>query len=213
MSDKIFSSGKDVLQLTGEACDHLEISLASKHHLIPGVVKKLMQSWSTKECYDHVSPVAIPSHQAIIDILEQARRILFPGYFTSAKLHASNLEYYIGKETTELYDKLTEQLTMAIRHDCRRNNQLCTNCETRSSEMAFRFIETLPKVASILSQDIRATLERRSRKQKPRRSHFQLPGAESNYRVPPGSRASPSPGANDSENHDGVGPWRNRYRY
>ncbi len=176
MSDKISSPGKDVLQLTGEACDHLEISLASKHHLIPDVVKKLMQSWSTKECYDHVSPVAIPSHQAIIDIIEQARRILFPGYFTSAKLHASNLEYYIGKETTELYDKLTEQLTMAIRHDCRRNNQLCTNCETRSSEMAFCFIETLPKVASILSQDIRATLEGDPASKSPDEVIFSYPG-------------------------------------
>ena len=71
-----------------EPCNHQRVSSASKHHLIPGVVEKLMQSWSTKECYDHVSPVAIPSHNAIIDIIKQARRILFPGFFTSASLHA-----------------------------------------------------------------------------------------------------------------------------
>ena len=141
-----------------EPCNHQQVSAASKHHLLPEVVKKLMQSWSTKECYDHVSPVAIPSHKAIIDIIKQARRILFPGFFTSASLHASNLEYYIGKETTELYDKLCEQITMAIRHDCRRQDQPCTSCETRASDMAYTFIDTLPDIATILAQDIRATL-------------------------------------------------------
>jgi len=141
-----------------EPCDHKQISDSSKHHLVPDVVQRLMQSWSSQECYDHVSPVSIPSHQAVIDIIKQARRILFPGFFTSARLHAANLEYYIGKETTELYDKLCEQITMAIRHDCRRLDQPCTNCETRASDTAYTFISTLPDIATILSSDIRATL-------------------------------------------------------
>ena len=168
----------ETLQLLTEPCDHHEVSMVGKHHLIPGVVKKLMQSWSTKECYEHISPVSIPSHRAIIDIILQARRILFPGYFTSAKLHASNLEYYIGKETTELYDKLTEQLTMAIQHDCRRNEQPCTNCEKRSSEMAFRLIEKLPFIASILAHDIRATLEGDPASKSPDEVIFSYPGLQ-----------------------------------
>ncbi|MEE4166346.1 MAG: serine acetyltransferase [Desulfocapsaceae bacterium] len=176
MSEKSPHQNHETLQLAADACDHLEISLASKHHLIPGVVKKLMQSWSTKDCYEHISPVAIPSHRAVIDIIKQARRVLFPGYFTSAKLHASNLEYFIGKETTELYDKLTEQLTMAIRHDCRRNNQPCTNCEKRSGEMAYRFMEKLPDVASVLAQDIRATLTGDPASKSPHEVIFSYPG-------------------------------------
>ncbi|BDD86549.1 serine O-acetyltransferase [Desulfofustis limnaeus] len=142
-----------------DVCEHQIVSASSKHHLVPKVVEKLMQSWSTKDCYDHISPVSIPSHRAVVDIIEQARRILFPGYFTSAKLHAANLEYYIGNETAELYDKLAEQITMAIRHDCRRHGQPCTNCEVRANELSYQFIEQLPGIASILAQDIRATLE------------------------------------------------------
>jgi serine O-acetyltransferase len=178
MNNKTSPDDKEVIDLIAEACDHHEISLAGRHHLIPGVVKKLMQSWSTKECYEHISPVAIPSPHAIIDILKQARRILFPGYFTSAKLHASNLEYFIGKETTELYDKLTDQVTMAIRHYCRRNNQPCTNCDKRSSEMAYRFMEKLPEIASVLAQDIRATLEGDPASKSPDEVIFSYPGLQ-----------------------------------
>lgn len=163
-------------KLIAEVCDHHEVSASSKHHLIPGVVKQLLQSWNTKECYEHISPVSIPSHRSIIDIIKQARRILFPGYFTSAKLHASNLEYYIGKETTELYDKLAEQITMAIRHNCRRQEQPCTNCEQRSNHIAFQVIKKLPKIASLLAHDIRATLEGDPASKSPDEIIFSYPG-------------------------------------
>jgi serine O-acetyltransferase len=159
MSTEKVPPDKIDIKMIADACDHQQVSAASRHHLIPEVVSRLMKSWGTQECYDHVSPVAIPSHRAIIDIIKQARRILFPGYFTSARLHASNLEYYIGKETTELYDKLSEQIAMAIRHDCRRQDQPCTKCEERASNAAFSLISALPDIASVLAQDIRATLE------------------------------------------------------
>lgn len=140
-------------------CDHVHHSSTSHHDKVPMVVKKLLNSWKAKECYDHISPVSIPSHEKIIDIVCQARRILFPGYFTTTQLHASNLEYCIGKETTDLYDKLSEQITMAIRHDCRRNGLPCINCEEKSQQIAFQFLETLPNLASILASDIRSTLD------------------------------------------------------
>jgi serine O-acetyltransferase len=140
-------------------CDHVKETNCSQHDKVPEVVKELLSSWSTKECFEHISPVSIPSQEKIIEIVEQARRILFPGYFTRTKLHASNLEYYIGKQTTDLYDKVSEQITLAIRHDCRRNELPCTNCESRSHKMALAFIESLPKIASLLATDIRSALE------------------------------------------------------
>jgi serine O-acetyltransferase len=139
-------------------CDHIEITNCSQHDKVPKIVTDLLSSWSTKECYEHISPVSIPSQEKIIEIVEQTRRILFPGFFSHTKLHASNLEYYIGKKTTDLYDKVSEQITMAIRHDCRRNERPCTNCEEQSHKIALAFIESLPKVAAILATDIRAAL-------------------------------------------------------
>ena len=140
-------------------CDHIEVTSCCQHFKVPGIVKELLSSWATKECFEHVSPVAIPSQREIIEIVEKARCILFPGYFTKTKLHASNLEYYIGEQTTDLYEKVSEQITMAIRHDCRRNNLPCTSCEAQSHSMALAFIECLPRVAAILATDIRATLD------------------------------------------------------
>ncbi len=150
ISDTIFSP---------PLCDHVLTSNASRHDKVPEVVKELLTSWSTKECFNHISPVSIPSQEKIVAIVLQARRILFPGYFTRTKLHAANLEYYIGKQTTDLYDKAAEQITMAIRHDCRRNELVCTNCDEQSHRKALAFIESLPQIAATMATDIRATLD------------------------------------------------------
>jgi serine O-acetyltransferase len=148
----------DTIQATS-LCDHIQVANGSKYDEVPKVVKELMSSWSSKDCFEHISPVSIPSQEKVIAIVEQAKRILFPGYFTRSKLHAANLEYYIGKQTTDLYDQLAEQIVMAIRHDCRRNELPCTNCETRSHRLALAFVQTLPRVAGVLATDVRAALE------------------------------------------------------
>lgn len=157
-------------------CDHLEVAQCCQHIKIPTIVKEMLNSWATKECFEHISPVVIPSQSAVIEIVEQARAILFPGFFTRTKLHASNLEYYIGKQTTDLYDKLSEQITVAIRHHCRRNNQPCTNCEAQSHGKTLSFLETLPRVAALLATDIRAALEGDPATRSPDEVIFSYPG-------------------------------------
>ncbi len=156
----MFKKNNSVIDTTAisKLCDHIAVTHCSQHDKVPKVVTELLSSWSTKECYDHISPVSIPSQEQTIEIVEQAKRILFPGFFSHTKLHAANLEYYIGKKTTDLYDKVAEQITMAIRHDCRRNERLCTNCEAYGHKKALSFIQSLPKIAAILATDIRAAL-------------------------------------------------------
>jgi len=167
----------DASKLTAR-CDHVEITNSSLHAEVPAVVKELLTSWSTKECYEHISPVSMPSQTKVIEIVEQAKRILFPGYFTSSQLHAANLEYYIGKQTTDLYEKVAEQITMAIRHDCRRNDLPCTNCESQSHKAALKFIESLPRVAAILATDIRAALRGDPATKSPDEVIFCYPGLQ-----------------------------------
>lgn len=139
-------------------CDHIQLTNTRQHNKVPAVVKQLLNTWKSKESFNHISPVSIPSQKKVIETLYQARRILFPGYFTETKLHSSNLEYYLGQETTDLYEKIAEQITMAIRHDCRRNEKLCTSCEEHSHQKALAFIESLPDIAAILNEDVRSTL-------------------------------------------------------
>ncbi len=164
------------IQSISAICDNEDHTANYQHEKIPPVVHKLVESWNTDDCFQHISPVALPSHRAVIDIIHQARGILFPGYFTKSKLHQSNLEYFIGQETSDLYEKLMGQIVMAIRHDCRRNNLPCTHCEEVSHGHALTFIKKLPQIAATLATDIRATLSGDPATQSPDEVIFSYPG-------------------------------------
>ncbi len=135
--------------------------VASEHHReeIPGIVDELVMSCRTGDCFDHISPEPIPSREATIGVLEKARRILYPGYFIRSQVDNINLSYYFGQEATALYEALTEQITLSIRHECLRHSLPCTHCEERGQEAAIVFMHQLPRLRSMLAMDVRAAYQ------------------------------------------------------
>jgi serine O-acetyltransferase len=126
---------------------------------IPAIVDRLVFSCNRDDCFDHVGPEPIPSREAVIDILKRTRRILYPGYFVPTRIDQMNVAYYFGQEVTTLFEALSEQITLAIRHDCIRHNQSCTNCEERGQQAAIDFLRETPPLRGLLATDIRAAYD------------------------------------------------------
>ena len=126
---------------------------------IPDIVGRLVASCNRDDCFDNVGPEPIPSKQAIIQIVDQLQRVLFPGYFISARLDPINLQYYLGQETASLFDAMSLQIELCIRHQCTRNSLPCTHCEERGREEAIRFMKELPEIRVLLAKDVRAAFE------------------------------------------------------
>jgi len=126
---------------------------------IPAIVDRLVQSCEDDQCFDHVGPEPIPSREAVIDIIHKTSLVLYPGYFIRNRLDRFNLSFYLGHETTALFDMLSEQITHAIRHDCIRQEQPCQHCEERGQELAIDFLHQLPSLRTMLAKDVRAAFE------------------------------------------------------
>jgi serine O-acetyltransferase len=143
----------------GDKCKN-EIKSA-KHYReeVPAIVDELVSSCSKAGCFDHVSAEPIPHREAIIDILRRMALILYPGYFIRTRLDATNLEYYLGEQVTALYEILSEQIILAIRHDCIRQNQSCVHCELLGHKLAVEFLRELSELRTMLAKDIRAALD------------------------------------------------------
>jgi serine O-acetyltransferase len=127
--------------------------------VIPRTVNDLVATCGTKDCYDHVSPIPIPSLDAVIEIIEIGRRILFPGYFTRTRIDPVGLEYYLGQEVTAMFEKLATQITWSFRHDCFRYDLECLECTIQGREKALLFIESLGGLRKILGTDVQAALQ------------------------------------------------------
>ena len=126
---------------------------------IPGIVNNLVQSCNTDECFDHVDFEPLPSKERIIDIIRVASRILYPGYFTNERINKINLNYSLAGTPQALFEALSGKITLAIRHECRRHDMSCIDCEERGQEIAIDFMKELPRLRVMLGKDICAARE------------------------------------------------------
>jgi serine O-acetyltransferase len=140
-------------------CEAEILELKNFREDIPGVVDKLVASCNKPGSFDHVDSQPIPSRDAMVDIIHRLRRILFPGYFISEQLDKVNLKYYMGQETTDLFEVLSKQITLCVKHDCIRHDRPCTHCEEQGHEEAVKFIRELPRMRELLAKDVRAAFE------------------------------------------------------
>ena len=126
---------------------------------IPDIVDKLVRSCNKDGCFDHVSAEPIPYRDAVIDVLRRASRILYPGFFIHTRLDQTNVGYYLGQEVTGLFEALSEQIILALRHDCLRHNLPCVKCEKLGHEITIKFLQGLPELRKILAKDILAAYD------------------------------------------------------
>ena len=126
---------------------------------IPSIVNRLIGTCGGSDCFDHIEPEPLSSRAAAIDLLERSRRILFPGYFDETRLDAVNLPYYLGREMSDFFELLSEQVIHALRHQCLRYDQPCIQCAETGQEAALGLMRSLPDIRLGLSKDVRAAYE------------------------------------------------------
>lgn len=126
---------------------------------LPAIVDSIVLSHGKKGRFSHIGPEPIPARSSIVDILDRVVHLLYPGYFSPARLIEFNVPYYFGQQVTELYQILSEQIAFAIRHDCRRFDLPCTHCEERGQRTALEFLRTIPEIQETLAKDVAAAYE------------------------------------------------------
>jgi serine O-acetyltransferase len=141
------------------ALDHCKTEIAAEllfKEEVPRIVQNLASCCSNGVCFDHVGPEPIPSKEAVVDIVQRVKRLLYPGYFLAGRLEKFNLDYYLGQESTELFQTMSEQVTLALRHDCIRHDLPCVHCEESGQRITVEFMRELPSMRLMLATDVRA---------------------------------------------------------
>ena len=134
-------------------------ALTQYRQRLPQIVEKIIDNCDEGTCYTHVDYEPIPSRAAVIDIIKRLRGVLFPGYFSNEKLDPINMGYTMGQSISLLFDMLSEQISLSIRHDCFRYDHECTECADQGHEAALTFLESIPWLRQVLATDVTAAYE------------------------------------------------------
>jgi serine O-acetyltransferase len=139
----------------GQECRHPRVYRRE----LPRIVADLVESFQDPDTFHHLNLVGLPSREAVIEIVERLKKVLFPGYFGGGEVDGFNLTYQIGNEVNALFELLSRQITLSIRHECRRYEQVCSLCQDRGQHEAIHFLEKLPGLRKVLADDVRAAMQ------------------------------------------------------
>ncbi|UCH22397.1 MAG: serine acetyltransferase [Deltaproteobacteria bacterium] len=142
-----------------ETCKIEVVSTSRLKERLPAIAEKIIQNCNDTECYTHVDYEPIPSKESVIRIIDKLKEILFPGYFNEVKLDPVNLKYYMGQSVSDLFEMISEQVSLSIRHDCFRYDQPCSECVDRGHGVALEFLDSIPTIRKTPATDIRATFD------------------------------------------------------
>ncbi|MBU1169522.1 MAG: serine acetyltransferase [Proteobacteria bacterium] len=126
---------------------------------LPEITEAIIASCYDPACFTHIDYEPIPSRENVIRIINRFMELLFPGYFSRKKVDPTNLTYSIGDAVITLYNQLSEQISLGIRHDCFRYDIPCSDCEKRGHDAAIRLFGSIPDIKKMLADDVRATFE------------------------------------------------------
>jgi len=134
----------------------------SDYKSIPNqVVQELCQPDSYKSVVHfgrHDAPM--PSTEALAEIMELLRAILFPGYFMDSDIRPENITYYTGAKLDKVLVLLIEQIKRGYCFSCSNlAEETCPICSVKPTEAAYKFIQSLPEIRRLLALDSQAAYE------------------------------------------------------
>ena len=124
----------------------------------------------------------LPSRDAVVDIVEALRSVLFPGYFGPSDLTPENAAFHMGSTLDRIGRDLREQIKRGFCFACRERLE---ECEARTEAAAQRFFAQLPAVRRVLATDVQAAYEGDPAATSPDEAIFCYPGmlAVTNFRL------------------------------
>ena len=108
---------------------------------------EILASYDVDGRTHRIGQLFLPSRERIVQIVDEIRQLLFPGYFGSKHLTPESVKFHVG----HLLSRLGEGLTDEINH-CLCAGRRCEDCPTPepcrkdAEKIAHRFLARVPAI-------------------------------------------------------------------
>ncbi|PKL84538.1 MAG: serine acetyltransferase [Ignavibacteriae bacterium HGW-Ignavibacteriae-1] len=98
----------------------------------------------------------MPSSEALNEIIQRIKNILFPGFWGYSEINASSIDFYIGTNLDIIQRCLSEQIKRVLCFNGELSDVECNNCIDKSKDLTKLLLDKLPFIKGMLVQDIKA---------------------------------------------------------
>lgn len=132
----------------------------AQHSLILNeTIDKLSDEVSYKQLF-HTSrdEEALPSSEALREVVDLCRAILFPGFYGKARISIRTIRFHTGVNVQTLHRLLSRQIFAGLCFDDSCDPSVpAEELKERANTLSGNFISTLPEIRSLLATDAEAT--------------------------------------------------------
>lgn len=123
---------------------------------IDNLVDLILESYDKYESTKRIDEDNIVHKETLIRLVEEIRKLLFPGFFDDNKVRSEYLKFLVGERLEFIHCNLTTQIARALG-----NNEFCKDCKRNAilkeaDEIVYKFIGKIPQIREYLSTDIQA---------------------------------------------------------
>lgn len=128
------------------------------------LTSRIVQSFHELDIIEHLDQTPLPRTQAVVEIIQDLKEIIFPGYRQRRDLHWANVSQLIGDLVKSLQERLSEQIAHALRHA--RGSHHGAPSQASDADLDFlarqhatAFLESLPRIRNLIATDVWAAFE------------------------------------------------------
>ena len=101
----------------------------------------------------------LPSRQVLVEVIEELRSVLFPGYFGTSDLSDETMRFHVGATLDSVLRVFEEQIGRGLSFTCDEDPDCCPTCDERADDITNAFLARLPDVQRLLATDVQAAYE------------------------------------------------------
>lgn len=129
-----------------------------------GVIQQAIDELSCPDslkglCHEHCDGNPLPSQEALQEIIDCARSILFPGYYGNSAINTQTISYHIGVSVERLHHLLSRQILAGLCFQEREEGEMLQSSTSKAADIATEIVATLPTLRKLLATDVEAAYD------------------------------------------------------
>ncbi len=126
------------------------------------VVSSILDSYHKHPNLERVGKSTLPTREDIVNLVQDIKMLIFPGFIRQEPLEPLDLPYIIGQKTVSIFKRLQAYMEQVLCWEIAQNGANCHDNPSFSKnveEITIEFLESIPDLRDVLARDVDAIYE------------------------------------------------------
>ncbi len=123
------------------------------------IVNSIIESYDKYEATCRRDEGNILNRERLVEITEEIRRVLFPGFFENNKIRVENIKFLLNERLEFIQYHLSKQVAKALVNAQQYKRASQKELDAKAEEIVYEFIERIPVLREYLATDIQAAYD------------------------------------------------------